>query len=166
MGRGQGRGELTLPKQRHSIGPVFGEGKVVGDGQQRHPARRQSPKHGAQPRGALRIQRGRRFVKEEHRRPQGQGPGDSDPLLLPSGKGARLFTSECFKTHLSEGIPRARLRVPRAQALRCAQGQGDIAERIEVGEEAEVLENKAQTCGGIGEGQRAPIQVLQPHEAP
>ena len=86
-GRGQGRGELTLPKQRHSIGPVFGEGKVVGDGQQSHPPGRKGAKHRAQARSALGIERGRGFIKEEYGGPQRQGPGNGDPLLLAGGPG-------------------------------------------------------------------------------
>jgi hypothetical protein len=33
-------------------------------------------------------------------------------------------------------------------------------------EEAKILENKAQAGGGIGEGQRTPIQRFQAHKAP
>ena len=101
---------------------MFGEGKVVGHGQQRHPARRPPPKHGAQPRSALRVQGRGGFIKQQHRRPQGQGSGNGHPLLLPPGKGAGLFVREGLKAHLSERVPRPPLRFPRAQPLRCTQG--------------------------------------------
>ena len=121
-GRGQGRGELTLPKQRHSIGPVFGEGKVVGDGQQSHPTGRKGAKHSAQARRALGIERGRGFIKEEYGGPKRQGPGDGDPLLLPPGKGARLLMRNGFQADLGEGVPRSNFRFPRAQPLCRTQG--------------------------------------------
>ena len=73
---------------------------------------------------------------------------------------------EGLKADLGKGIPRSLLRFLRAQTLRCAQGQGDVAKRIEMGEEAKILENEAQARSGIGEGKRAPIERFQAHQAP
>ena len=71
-----------------------------------------------------------------------------------------------FQADLGEGVPRSNFRFPRAQPLCRTQGQGDVAERIKMREEAKILENEAQPGGGIGEGQRTLIQRFQPHKAP
>ena len=89
-----GRGGLTVPQQRHSIGPVFGEGKVVGDGQ-RLPALRQPGAQPPAPRCA-RDQRGCRFIERQHRRRRARAR-NSDPLLLPP-EGRRALCAKARPT--------------------------------------------------------------------
>ena len=96
--------------------------------------------------------------------PPASGPGREQwrPAAAAPGKGAGLFMREGLKADLGKGIPRSLLRFLRAQTLRCAQGQGDVAKRIEMGEEAKILENEAQARSGIGEGSAPPSSASRP----
>ena len=69
---------------------------------------------------------------------------------------------EGLKADLGKDLPRSLLRFLRAQTLRCAQGQGDVAKRIEMGEEAKILENETRPAAGSARVSAPPSSASRP----
>jgi hypothetical protein len=91
----------------------------------------------------LYIQRRQWFIKQEKLRLQGQGAGDSDALLLSSGKLGCAALVEACQVHLFQRLSHSMTNGGLWEMLR-TQTKGDVFKDIQVGKEDVILEDIAK----------------------
>ena len=90
----------------------------------------------------LRIHGAERLIEQQHTRPGSQGPGNRDPLALPSGKLMGISMFQCVQAHQLEQFSHALLDLHRFPFLDF-EAERDILEHGQMLEECIVLKDES-----------------------
>jgi hypothetical protein len=93
--------------------------------------------------GHLRVECRSGFIEEEQIGADGDGTGDGHTLFLAAGEFGGAFEDLIFELKPAEELDGLCLRLRGREAMDLLKRQGEISERVEVGEEVMGLENKA-----------------------
>ena len=110
----------------------------------------------------LGVQRAEGLVQQEHLRPDDEGTGERDPLLLAPTELTGIAALESAQGDQRQGLPHARLGLPPVHPSH-AEAEADILADGHVGEQGVVLEH--HTGVAPVRGRRGDVDPLDAHPA-
>jgi hypothetical protein len=126
---------------KHLVGHGPGETDLVGDHHHRPALAGEILHHGQYVTHQLRIQSGGGLVEEHRLRPQRQGPGNADALLLAALELVRVLIGLAGEPDLVQQLQRLGPHVVRRLALHDDGADGDVPQHTQAREEMVPREN-------------------------
>jgi hypothetical protein len=134
------------------IGDAAGEAHLVGDQDEIAAFGSKFGDHVEDFGGHFRIEGGGGFIEEEELGADGHGAGDGDALLLAAGEFGGALVGMGFQLEPAEQVEGLIPGLARGELVDDFEGEGEVAEGGEVGEEIVVLKNEPGSEAVLAKG--------------